>query len=87
MAPAGSPAQSWSHRPVSTALPVPPTSSTSTVEAEEAPLEHSADLTECQAEFASHPFLSSPWYLLQGKPSVFTAFLSLLGEANETELL
>lgn len=47
---------------------------------EGSPLEHSADLTECQAEFASHPFLPSPWYLLQGKPSVLQHFYLCLGK-------
>lgn len=49
-------------------------------------LEHTADLTECQTEFASHPFLPQPMVPLMGKAICVAAFLSSLGESHGTEL-
>lgn len=53
---------------------------------EVSPLEHAADLTECQTEFASHPFLPQSMVPLTGKAICVAAFSSYLGEGNETEL-
>lgn len=51
------------------------------------PLERTAYLTECQTEFDSHPFLPQSMVPLTGKAICVTAFLSSLGEGNETKLL
>lgn len=43
---------------------------------EASPLEYTADLTECQTEFAAHPFLPQSMVPLTGKAICVTAFLS-----------